>query len=414
MAFGMMNSGAAPIAIEFGVGSLKVLQLTPGEPPTLVAAACLETPEDVRRDHDARLAFQCDNVGKLLKGAGFKGKRVICSIPAPFTLVQHIQVQKSEGLTMAEQVMSHLQSQLHCDPSRVVVRHVEVGEVSRSGGSRTEVICFAVARDMVMRIMNALRAARYEVIGIHPEHIAIARAFDHVTKRASDTELTSLYLDLGVGTTKVVLAHGRDIVFAKTIQVAGVDFDAAIARELKCSLAEARARRLAMGRDIPAAAKPVAMANQSSTNGKRAAPERISEGACDESAGGTLAVIEDRRVGATAAGMTPPVGGVDHAIEKPLEGPMNALASEVSMCLRYHERVFPDHPVGRAVFVGGEARDLSLCQRIAKLLRVPAQIADPLTCVRKTGREPMRHIDFTVPQPGWTTPFGLCFAPRNL
>ena len=60
------------------------------------------------------------------------------------------------------------------------------------------------------------------------------------------------------------------------------------------------------------------------------------------------------------------------------------------------------------------ARDLALCQRIAKLLRVPAQIADPLTCVQKTGKEPMRHIDLGAPQPGWTVPFGLSFAPRNL
>ncbi len=407
MAFGMMNSGTAPIAIEFGVGSLKALQLTPGDPPTLVAAACIETPEDVRRDHDARLAYQCENVGKLLKNSGFKGKKVICSIPAPFTLVQHIQVQKSEGLNMADQVMSHLQSQLHCDPTRVVVRHVEVGEVSRAGGSRTEVICFAVARDMVMRIMNALRASKFEVIGLHSEHIALARAFDHVTKRASDSELTSMYLDLGVGTTKIVLAHGRDIVFAKTIHVAGVDLDTSIARELKCDLAEARARRLAMGRDMPAPTKPKQAPATIGSMSKSAADEAPAEGE-------SVAVIEDRRVGATAVGMTAPVRTDDDAIEKPLEGPTSALAAEVSMCLRYHERLFPDHPVGRAVFVGGEARDLALCQRIAKLLRVPAQIADPLTCVEKTGKEPMRHIDLGAPQPGWTVPFGLSFSPRNL
>lgn len=411
MAFGMMNSSAAPIAIEFGVGSLKALQLMPGDPPSLVAAACLETPEDVRRDHDARLTYQCENVGKLLKGAGFKGKRVICSIPAPFTLVQHIQVQKSEGVNLSDQVMGHLQSQLQCDPTRVVARHVEVGDVHRAGGSRTEVICFAVARDMVMRIMNALRTAKFEVIGIHSEHIALARAFDHVTKRASDSELTSMYLDLGVGTTKIVLAHGRDIVFAKTIHVAGVDLDGAIARELKCDLAEARARRLAMGRDMPATAKPKPLASSAPMKG--ASKSAAAHGA-DGGEGPTLAVIEDRRVGAPAVGMTAPVDKVDVAIEKPLEGPTNALAGEVSMCLRYHERLFPDRPVSRAVFVGGEARDLALCQRIAKLLRVPAQIADPLTCVQKTGKEPMRHIDLGAPQPGWTVPFGLSFAPRNL
>jgi Tfp pilus assembly PilM family ATPase len=413
MAFGMMNAGTAPIAIEFGVGSLKALQVSPGESPSLIAAACLETPEDVRRDHDARLTYQCEQVGKLLKGAGFKGKRVTCSIPAPFTLVQHIQVQKSDGVSMTDQVMSHLQSQLHCDPTRVVVRHVEVADVSRSGGSRTEVICFAVARDMVMRIMSALRTAKYEVIGVHSEHIALARAFDHVTKRESDSELTSMYLDLGVGTSKIVLAHGRDIVFAKTIHVAGVDLDTSIAKELNCDLAEARARRLAMGRDMPATAKPAPQA-QAAAPMQPPPMQAGAMGGANATPSSDVEVAEERRIGATPSGMTEPINRMDTEIEKPLEGPTSALASEVSMCLRYHERLFPDRPVKRAVFVGGEARDLALCQRIAKLLRLPAQIADPLACLQKTGKEPMRHIDFSAPQPGWTVPFGLCFAPRNL
>ena len=126
------------------------------------------------------------------------------------------------------------------------------------------------------------------------------------------------------------------------------------------------------------------------------------------------AVQDDRRVGAPTPGLTAPVNPGDAEVEQPLEAPISALASEISMCLRYHERLFPDRPVGRAVFIGGEARDLSLCQRVAKLLRLPAQIADPFACVQKTGKEPLRHIDINAPQPGWTVPFGLSFAPRNL
>ncbi len=33
-----------PIAIDFGTGSLKILQVAAGDPPVLVAAASLETP----------------------------------------------------------------------------------------------------------------------------------------------------------------------------------------------------------------------------------------------------------------------------------------------------------------------------------------------------------------------------------
>ncbi len=404
MAFGMLQSNTAPIALEFGVGSLKALQLAPGEPPSLVAAACLETPEELRADHEARLAFQCEHVAGLLKNGGFKGKRVMCSIPAPFTLVQHAIVGKGDA-PIAERVTAHLQSTLNCDPARVVVRHLEVGE-SPGGGGKTEVICFVVAKEMVMRVLGAVRQARYEVIGAHSEHVALARAFDRVTRRESDNDYMSMYLDVGAGASKIVLTHGRRIVFAKTIQVAGREFDDAVAKYLKKPTYEARARRLAMGRDIPRV--------MSGASAPAVAGSGMKEG-LNSMKGGGVAVAEDRRSSSPTPGMTAPItGDAPSDLSESLREPIDALVAEVSMCLRYHERRFGEHPVGRCVFVGGEARDVTLCREIAQRLRLAAQVADPLACVVKTGKEPVRGIDFSGPQPGWAVPFGLSFAPRNL
>lgn len=417
MALGKRNSGLTPIAIEFGVGSLKVLQLEQGEPPALVAAACLDTPEHLHGDHEGRLGHQCQAVGELLTGAGFRGKRAICSIPAPLTFVQHIQVQKSEGISLSDQVTGRLQTQLQCDLRRVIVRQFEVGDLHGPGGTRTEILCIAVARDVVMRIMKTLRTHKLEVVGAHCEHVALARVFDRVTRRQSDRELTSMYLDLGVGATKIVLTHGRDIVFAKTIRVAGMDLDAAISRALGCELNEARARRLAMGRSVPEPVKSAAKSDVERSGAGATSDLLTREAAAAESANANAsAVIEqDRRTGAPAPGLTPPVDGMsDCDIEEPLEAPIQSLTSEIGMCMRHHDRLFPDRPVGRAVFVGGESRDLALCQRIARSLHLPAQIADPLTCVRKPADAPSKNIDLNAPQPGWATAFGLCFAPRNL
>lgn len=405
MAFGMLQSAAAPIAVEFGVASLKALQLEPGEPPSLIAAACLETPEELRDEHEARLTHQCERVGALLKRGGFKGRRVICSIPAPFTLVQHLQLGKAEGVGLTDQISTHLLTKLNCDPTRLVVRHIEVGDVPSSSGARVEVICFAVARDMVMRIMSALRSARYEVIGMHSEHVALTRGFDRVTKRASDRDYTSMYLDLGAGATKIVLARGRQMMFAKTINVSGRDFDAVVARALRCDPAEARARRLAMGRDIPRVAEPTRVAV--------AKAERV--GIADPGSAGKPVLTEDRRVDAPTPGLTGPMRAetpVDDADS--MNEPIESLAAEVSMCLRYHERQFGDRPVGRCIFVGGEARNLTLCQRLAHRLRLPAQIADPMACVHKSGKEPTPGVDFNTAQPGWAVAFGLSYAPHNL
>jgi hypothetical protein len=40
---GSMRPAGCPLSVEFGVGSLKVLQLAPGDSPSIVAAAQLDT-----------------------------------------------------------------------------------------------------------------------------------------------------------------------------------------------------------------------------------------------------------------------------------------------------------------------------------------------------------------------------------
>ena len=47
-------------------------------------------------------------------------------------------------------------AQLGCHPDALVYRHVVVGEIA----GKTEVICFAVPRDVIKQMMDALRAAK--------------------------------------------------------------------------------------------------------------------------------------------------------------------------------------------------------------------------------------------------------------
>ncbi|MFZ4575444.1 MAG: hypothetical protein ACOYN0_13675, partial [Phycisphaerales bacterium] len=73
---------APPIAIDFGVSGLKVLQLEAGEQPKLVAAAYMATPDELLKDNVKRLEHQLKALPKLVKQGGFKGKRAVCTIPA--------------------------------------------------------------------------------------------------------------------------------------------------------------------------------------------------------------------------------------------------------------------------------------------------------------------------------------------
>ncbi|MCC6675972.1 MAG: pilus assembly protein PilM [Phycisphaerales bacterium] len=408
-----LNPVSPPIAIDFGVSALKVLQVAAGEPPGLVAAACLDTPDNLMQDHQARLAMQMEALPKLVRHGGFKGKRAVCAIPTPMAFCKHIQIQRPEGASTLGMAQGALAGQLGCDPSALVLRHFEIGPAA---GGRQEVICLATSRDLVGRLMHAIRAAKLEPVGIHSEFVATLRAFDYITKRADDQRLATLFLDLGMTSTKAMIAHGRDLVFARVIEVGGRSFDQCVAAQQGASIDEARRRRLGLASLTRAEiAKPEPI-----TSGVALDPVMRGEGpvSLTGEAKGRANVALERRSGEAVPTLTADLRKDEPAEVAPegvdLSEPLEILTDEISHCLRYHDSLFPGKKIDRAVFVGGESRQRGLCQHIAKVLRLPAQIADPMARVARTGSEPTAGIDLREPQPGWAVALGLCLSPTDL
>lgn len=408
MLFGRLSSGGLqPIAIEFGVGALKALQVTTSDPPQLVAAAMIETPDELRGDHSKRFDFQAQALPKLLKAAAFKGKRAMCSLPASQTHVQHMQVQKNDAVGLAGVVAAQLQAQMNCNPNGIVVRPIEVADVQRGGATRTEVICIAAAKEIVLRQVRALQACKLDTVGVHAEHVAIVRAFDHLTRRVEDEKLVSLYVDLGAGSTKVAITHGKQIVFAKSIQIGGRTLDLTVAAHARLTPAEGRQKRLTMTALTPEPARESAPASTPVDDPGLAA---MTAAIRKEGTGGTTVVTP-------APAATRVVAAAPVAYEHPepdLSEPLESLTDEIAMCLRYHASLFPGRKVERAIFVGGESRQIALCQHVARVLRLPARVADPLAQVARTGGEPSVGVDLGTPQPGWAVAYGLSLCPADL
>jgi Tfp pilus assembly PilM family ATPase len=421
-----------PIAIDFGVGSLKLLQLAAGDPPALVAAAAIDTPESLVADTAKRYQFQFQALPRLLKGAGFKGKRAVCAIPAGQTFIKHMQFPKADNLPLADLVQTGVPAALNCGPDALILRHFAVEGAlppgntmshdpdSAGGGVRQEVICMAAAREFVERLMQTIRDCHLQCVGIHPEAVATIKAFEHINRRVGDQHVSTMYLDLAAGTTKVWIAHGSTLVFAKTIQLGGRDLDAAVARALDIDTAHARATRLAAATLVAPAARPANSPMAPGLAGGVSLAAMNADGSLDTLAKSDPATLtaEDRRTGRIAPGLTPQVA--DQAVapvappEFDLADTLDNLTDEVAMCLRYYEGMFGGRRVDRAIFFGGEARHRGLCQHIARKARIPAHVADPLARMARTGKEPVLGVDFTTPQPGWTIPFGLCLCPTDL
>ncbi|MBX3365487.1 MAG: hypothetical protein KF866_12085 [Phycisphaeraceae bacterium] len=378
----------APIAVDFGVTALKVLQVSTAEPPALVAASMLPTPDPLLYDPAKRFAFQLEQLPKVLKRSGFRGKRAVCVIPADRTFCKHLQLTRSDGVNLRDLIHSAVPAELGCPASALVLRHIEVKGVERPGqANRNEVICLATPREIVNRLMQAVRSARLESVGMHDEFTCMLNAFSGM---GSEQPQTTLYLDIGWARTRVIIASGKELLFARCTEIGGRHLDEAVAHQLKYELPLARQERLAMEHLTPDGVEP-------------------SVTPAPEGAGMAMLNAAMRKAdGEAKSGPAPAARRAD------LSEPLDILKDEIAACLRYFESLFPSRRVDRAVFLGGEARHRALCQHLAKALRVAGQVADPMARVARTGNEPTNGVDFHHPQPGWAIVLGACLSQTDL
>jgi len=365
---GLMKQLSPAIGVDFGVTSLKLIQVQPGPVPTLIAAAMIDTPDEMVDDHSQRLDFQLAQLSKLIKKGGFRGKRIICSLPSWQLFCKHLQVQRIDGVPMSQVVGAAVGQQIGCDPGALVLRH---REVSAAGSAKVEVIVNAAARSAVQHMVHTMRKSGLEPVGMHSEFDAAMKAFE--IAGGGDQDGIALYLDFGAHTTKAMIGHGKSIVFERIIEVGGRQLDRAVAKQLKCSMNEAKRTRLALERMMP-----------------------------ESQAGEGMAMLR-------AAEQASP-----NDSEVNLREPLEILADEIRMGLRYHDGLFPGKRIDQAVFLGGESRQQAFSRAVATALGMNTKLADPLAKVARTGSEPSQGVDLKQPQPGFGVAVGLCHCPADL
>ena len=408
MSFFWSRNRFSPIGIDFGADSLKLLQIVPGEPPQMVAAATEVLPEQLRDDPAARYAVLTVMIKKLLKAGGFKGNRAACSIPSHQTLVQHFQIPRSDQEDFHTLIATHLRERLNMDPARMIIRSVPVTQVVGDGVAKQEVICLAASRETVIQHIECAQRAKLNVVGMHCEPVLILKAFDHLFRRTSDTERTTCFIDIGARTTKVVIAHGQELVFAHTIHAGGDQLTRHVAKAENISFDEARSRRIQEATHDEVASESQVL----STPGRRdqavnkpllTAGTRLPRGPGDESHAESATTVAAKPSKTNSAS---PRNGYQDTLE--------CLIDELQLCLHYHQSLFADRKIEKLVFLGGESRDVKICKAIAKALRIGAQRGDPFARLIRFGQaKPPVGVDGRQPQPGWAVPLGLCLSGKS-
>lgn len=368
MAFGKPKSRISPIGIDFGADSLKLLQIVPGDAPELVALGSATVPEEARSNAQARQEFLNEALPALMRKHAFKNRRVMLSIPAFQTLVHNFEIPKVQPEEVDGQIDLMLRERLGIEPNRMVIRNYPGQEVTRAGKARQEVVTLAAGREVVMRYVDLANRHKLEVVGMHGEASCVIRAFDANTSRdPQDRQRPIAYVDLGAATTKVVVAHGSQMVLAKTIHAGGDQWTRQWANQRSVEFAEARMMRHA------------------------------------EATGGGAST-------ATATALVPSKAGESYSCET-----LDSIVDELRLTLRHHNSRYPENPVQKLIFVGGEAACLTTCRTLASAMNVAAQLGDPFARMSRMNAGPTTlGVDLSEPQPGWAVPLGLCLSEANL
>ena len=413
------SGDARPIGVDFGTDSLKLAQvaMVDGE-PKLIAAASIEVPGHVRHSVAARMAFFMESVRDLLLQGNFQGRQVVLALPAASMLIQHLRLPKMDDATLKKTLPWEVRGKLPIDPSAALLQHLIAGEVYHESESRNEIIVLAAARDLINQFLAAADKAKLDVVGMTVEPVAITTCFSHLHVRKEDAAAVTCYVDIGTNSSRAVIAQGSKILFARSIKVGAEHLTRAVANNLKINIDEARVLRLKSASakvDVDLDESAVCTADDGDKSEDFSFGGRSSSTAdfCEESGERgrspsnnspvSAAVTTERRARKINVDQVSTATVMEACHE-----PLTQMVTELNLCRRYFESTFPNLPVDRLIFIGGQANDRMICHHIAHELSLAAQVGDPM---ERLGRSAMisdeSTFDPTRPQPAWAVAIGL-------
>jgi type IV pilus assembly protein PilM len=413
-----------PIGVDFGSDCLRLAQVQYiGGECRLIAAASADVPSHVRHNPAGRNAFFIETIRELLAQGKFRGRNAILALPVASMFFQHLRIAKMDDDAMKKALPWEAQGKLPIDPAFATMRHVLAGEVFHEQEAKNEVIIMAAGREVINQFLDTATRAGLEVVGMNVEPKSLLDCFFHLPP-PKDPNAATCFIDIGCTASRAYIVHDHAICFARAIPVGGDTFSRAVANTLKIPLEEAKLMRIKLAAaQAQAAATPAASPPLEEPRASQAEPRAAGspqEADPDQSMAllGAALQAHQKAAAAPAPAVTATLPSASTArdaapdLEQAIHEPLAKLIDELNLCRRYHESTFPNKPLARLVFVGGEARHRPLCQQIARQMGLAAQVGDPLALLDAIDEiDPDAGLDRTAPQPAWAVAIGLSIGP---
>jgi type IV pilus assembly protein PilM len=350
-----------PIGVDIGSASVKLLQMeVAGLSLSAIAAAREQLPTGTALETwPERTAAAADLIRHMLRHNAFSGRKVVAALPSEIVQVKNLRLPLMPMEELRSAIEFEAKNIFPFESKDAHIRFLHAGEVRQGTDARQEVIVMAALRSDVDTFLCRLHRSGAIVESLDCEPCSIYRSIERFIRRREDEQEVNVLVDVGGARTQVVIGRGENISFYKPIEIAGRHLTDAVAVKLGITFDEALALR-----------------------------HRLFESSGNN-------------------GATPGLGPRDpvrQAVVDATRSITEDLATEVSLCLRYHSVTFRGHRPSRVRLVGGEAADPQLLAAFTDALPIPTETGRPLHSVDTSH---LRAIDRRGFMSEWTTAFGL-------
>lgn len=326
-----------PIALDFGDDGVKLLQMRQVG-GTLAVTACgrWRAPQSLAPDPKGRRESMVAAVRDMLRRGGFRGRRAVSALPCSQMGIKNVRLPQMPEHELRQAVAWEASERLGFRQGVDQLSYIKAGQVRTAAENRDEIIILTAGEQIVRDRLELLDEMGLRAEHVEAEPVALFRGFERFLRRCADEQVVSVVIDVGVTSTRVVVARGRQIVFIKSIDIGGRNFNEVVAGHLNLSYAEAAELRT----------------------------QKLREHS------GALPGEEPRREDDS---------DVNWTLYDAVRGEVERLTREISLCLRYCAVTFRGlHPAG-VIVTGGEAYDPVLMELLGEQLGIECQAGRPMS-----------------------------------
>lgn len=205
------SASKSVVGVDIEPGNVAVVQARPGT-VAVERAACARLAPDVVRDGEVADVDALAETLKELFAEHKLGRRVRVGLANQRIVMRTVEFPPlKDAKQLASAVRFQAQDHIPMPLDQAILEHHSLGLVETPDGPRTRVVLVAARRDVVERLLEALRRAGLRPHGVDLAAFAMIRAL-HQPGRAGPT----LYLSVG-GMTNLALALDSVCVFTRTM-----------------------------------------------------------------------------------------------------------------------------------------------------------------------------------------------------